>query len=136
MSESVGQLARFGLAGLVNTAVGFTVVVVLDPVLGLPPALANALGYLVGIAVGFVLNRGFVFRSQGAARTTGVRYVVAAAAAFLLNQAVLRGMGQLLGAGSARRLLAQAAAMAVYSAALFVLCRFWVFRAAGGSTRV
>jgi len=128
MAESVRQLARFGLAGLVNTAVGFAVIVLLDPVLGLTPALANALGYIAGMSVGFVLNRGFVFRSQGALRTTGLRYVVAAATAFALNQGVLRGAGLLLGTGAAHRLIAQMAAMAVYSATLFILCRMWVFR--------
>jgi putative flippase GtrA len=128
VAESVRQLARFGLAGLVNTAVGFAVVVVLDPVLGVAPALANAIGYLVGVIVGFALNRGFVFRSQRAAPAEGIRYVVAAASAFVLNQGVLRGSGLLLGPGSTRRLFAQMMAMAVYSATLFFLCRFWVFR--------
>jgi len=128
MADAVRQLVRFGLAGLVNTAVGFAVIVVLDPVLGLAPALANALGYLAGVGVGFALNRGFVFRSQGALRATGPRYAIAAACAFALNQGVLRGAGLLLGPSAAHRLLAQMTAMAVYSTTLFVLCRLWVFR--------
>ena len=42
MREAVGLIARFGLVGLVNTAIGFAVVLLLDPILGVPPALANA----------------------------------------------------------------------------------------------
>jgi putative flippase GtrA len=127
VTRTIGLLARFGLAGLVNTAVGFGVIVLLDPVLGLPPALANAIGYAAGMATGFVLNRSFVFRSDGALPATGLRYAIAVAASFALNQAVLGAMGSLLGVGSFRHLAAQAAAMAVYSTALFVICRVWVF---------
>jgi putative flippase GtrA len=128
MGDQVGLIARFGLAGLVNTAIGFAVVVVLDPVLGLAPALANAIGYAVGMAVGFILNRGFVFRSRGALPAAGLRYAIAAAAAFLLNQGVLRMAGAALGGGAAHRLAAQLMAMAAYSATLFLICRLWVFR--------
>ena len=130
MGDAVGLIARFGLAGLVNTAIGFAVVVVLDPVLGLPPALANAIGYAVGMAVGFILNRGFVFRSQGALPATGFRYVIAALSAFALNQGVLHLAGVAPGSGSVRRLIAQVMAMAVYSIALFAFCRLWVFKPA------
>ena len=133
MAESVGLIARFGLAGLVNTAIGFAVVVVLDPVLGLSPPLANAAGYAVGMTVGFVLNRGFVFRSQTGLPAAGLRYLIAAGCAFVLNQIVLRLAGAALGGGSAQHIAAQLMAMAVYSVALFFLCRLWVFRAPANS---
>jgi putative flippase GtrA len=136
MRETVGLVARFGLVGLVNTAVGFAVVVLLDPVLGLPPALANAASYAVGITVGFLLSRGFVFRSRTGLSITGIRYLIAAGGAFLLNQGVLRLAGSALGAGPAHHIVAQLAAMAVYSTAFFFLCRLWVFRAPAGSPAV
>ncbi|HEX4196792.1 MAG TPA: GtrA family protein [Caulobacteraceae bacterium] len=128
MREAVGLIARFGLAGLVNTAVGFGVVVVLDPVLGVAPALANAAAYAVGMAVSFMLNRSFVFRSQSGLSASGLRYLVAAAGAFVLNQIVLHVAGALLGAGAALRLTAQLMGMATYTVAMFTLCRAWVFR--------
>jgi len=134
MREQIGLLARFGLAGLVNTAVGFAVVVVLDPGLGVPPAMANAVGYLVGMAVGFILNRGFVFRSSHGVPASGLRYAIAAIAAFVLNQVVLRLAGAALGAGAAQHAAAQLCAMATYSVALFLACRFWVFRAVAPSS--
>ena len=134
MREQVGLVARFGLAGLVNTAVGFAVVVVLDPVLGVAPAIANAIGYAVGVAVGFVLNRGFVFRSREGVPASGARYAIAALGSFVLNQVVLRVAGAALGGGAAQHIEAQLSGMGVYSIALFLACRFWVFRpAAEGS---
>jgi putative flippase GtrA len=131
--ETVGLIARFGLVGLVNTAVGFAVAVLLDPVLGLPPALANAASYACGISVGFVLSRRFVFRSRAGLSAAGPRYLLAAVGAFALNQAVLRATGLALGAGLFQHIAAQVAAMASYSIAFFVLCRLWVFRLADRS---
>src|SRR6185437_5500141 len=128
MREHVGLIARFGVAGLINTAVGFAVVVALDPGLGVAPPIANAIGYLVGMGVGFVLNRGFVFRSRDGLPASGLRYASAALGAFVLNQAVLRLAGAMLGAGAAQHIAAQLCGMATYSIALFLACRFWVFR--------
>jgi putative flippase GtrA len=128
MRELLGLVARFGLVGLVNTVIGFAVVVLLDPVMGLPPALANAASYAVGISVGFFLSRRFVFRSRAGLSATGLRYLIAALGAFALNQAVLRTAGFVLGAGAVQHIAAQLAAMAVYSAAFFFVCRLWVFR--------
>jgi putative flippase GtrA len=129
MRETVGLIARFGLVGLVNTAIGFAVVVLLDPVLGVPPALANAASYTVGITVGFLLSRNFVFRSRARLSATGLRYLIAALGAFALNQVVLRLVGLALGAGSIQHIAAQLSAMAVYSAVFFLVCRLWVFKA-------
>jgi len=133
MGSLAALIARFGLAGLINTAVGFSVVCLLDIVLKLPPAVANAGGYAVGIAVSFVLNRVFVFRSRTSAPSAGLRFLLAAALAFALNQVVLRLVGAILGAGVLQHLAAQALAMAVYSVSLFVLCRSWVFRPGAAS---
>jgi putative flippase GtrA len=123
-----GQVARFGLAGLVNTAVGLAVIVVLDSGLGVAPALANAAGYGLGGVVGFLLNRRFVFRSERPIGASGPRYAIAAGCAFALNQGVLRLAGMMLGAGALQHIAAQLCGMAVFSVTLLLLCRSWVFR--------
>jgi len=128
MRELLGQLARFGAAGLINTGVGFAVIAGLDLGLGVNPALANACGYALGIGLGFVLNRGFVFRSRSGVAASAARFLTAALVAFAINQGVLHLAGQLLGAGGPQHLAAQLAAMAVYTTVLFVICRIWVFR--------
>jgi putative flippase GtrA len=130
MREQALMIGRFGLAGLANTAVGLTMILLLDPVLGAPPALANAAGYAVGLSVGFLLNRGFVFRSRAGMAASGVRYALAALAAFALNQGALRVAGLVLGGGAVQHVAAQLAAMATWTLTLFTLCRLWVFRPA------
>lgn len=120
-------VSRYGLVGLVTTAVGGAVILALDLGLHAMPALANLGGYAVGMAVGFVLNRTFVFRHRAAALVTGPRYAVAVASGFLLNQAVLQLAAHLLGGGGLQHALAQLAAMASYTVAVFLICRWWVF---------
>jgi putative flippase GtrA len=121
-------LARYGLAGLAITTAGFAVIAVLDAGLHVAPALANFAGYLVGVPLGFALNRRFVFRHQGELAATGVKYFVAVAASFGLNQLVLRLAGGLLGPGAGPHLAAQCAGMVTYTVANFLAARYWVFR--------
>jgi putative flippase GtrA len=124
----IALVARFGLAGLINTGIGFAVIAGLDVGLHVSPPLANAAGYLVGMGVGFVLNRRFVFKSQTSARATAPRYIAVVLAAFALNQLILRLAGASLGPGALPHLSAQLAGMVVYTLAVFLACRFWVFR--------
>lgn len=130
MRDQIGLLLRYGLVGVLNTALGFSVIVALDLGFGMAPAIANACGYAAGFLVGFLLNRAFVFRSQGPIHATGLRYLVAVLAAFMLNQAVLRAAGLMLGRGKLEHLLAQGLAMGCYTLGLFLLCRLWVFKGA------
>ena len=123
-----GLIARFGLAGLANTAVGFAVIAALDLGLGLDPHVANAAGYLVGLGMGFAMNRGFVFRSGRRAAESGPRFVLAALGCFALNQAGLAVAAMVLGDADWARLAAQLAGMGIYSVTLFLICRHWVFR--------
>jgi putative flippase GtrA len=123
-----GQLSRFGLAGILNTGVGFAVILALDLGFGVNPQVANAAGYAVGITSSFALNRAFVFRHQGSIRHAGAKYVGAMGAAFLLNQGVLAICVWALDDSFLARMVSQLAAMTAYTLAVFLLCRSWVFR--------
>ena len=123
-----GQLSRFGLAGIVNTCVGFAVIFVLDLGFGVNPQVANAAGYAVGIGSSFALNRAFVFCDQGSIRHAGAKYVAAMGAAFLLNQGVLAICSWVLDDSFLARTVSQLVAMMSYTLTFFLLCRSWVFR--------
>jgi putative flippase GtrA len=123
-------LARYVLVGMINSAVGLAIILGLQFGLGLAPHAANAVGYGAGICVGFILNRRFVFARSGPVHRAAMRYVAAAIAAFLGNQLTLLVAIRLLGRGGPAATASQAAAVACYSALMFLLCRFWVFAAA------
>lgn len=118
---------RYGLAGVFNTLVGFSIILVLDLGLGLDSHLANAVGYAVGICVSFVLSKVFVFKARKTTRSAPLRYVVAVAAAFALNQGVLTLAKLVLPTGALWSVAAQGSAAVSYTAALFLLSHFWVF---------
>jgi len=126
-SEEFARFVRFGVAGLANTVVGFGIIAALDIGMHVRPVIANTAGYAVGIALSFVLNRHFVFRSRRAAKTSGPRFLISAAIAFTANLAVLAVAGQLLGDTAPYRLAAQALGMCVYTLTLFMFGRFWAF---------
>lgn len=124
----VALLSRFGAAGVLNTAVGLSVIAALDLGFGADPHLANAAGYGAGLCTGFVLNRRFVFKSDGHLGVTGAKYLTTMAFAFMVNQAVLAAAGAVLGEAPAMRMAAQLAAMASYTVLQFLMLRAWVFR--------
>jgi putative flippase GtrA len=126
--EELARFFRFGLAGVVNTLVGLGIIAALDIGLQVRPAIANAVGYAVGIALSFILSRQFVFRSRRPAKIAVPRFLISAAIAFVLNQAALAIAGHLLGGDPALRLAAQICGMCVYTLTLFVLGRFWIFK--------
>ena len=127
-SEEFARFVRFGVAGLANTVVGFGIITALDIGMHVRPAIANTAGYAVGIALSFILSRHFVFRSRRAAKSSGPRFLISAAIAFIANLAVLTVAGHLLGDAAPFRLAAQALGMSVYTLTLFMLGRFWAFK--------
>ncbi len=129
LREILALLSRFGAVGLLNTAISLSVITVLDQVFATPPALANAAGYGVGIMSGFVLSRRFVFRHAANPRATAPRYLLTVAAGFCLNQLVLAQALAVLGPGALNHIAAQVCAMGSYTVSVFLVCRFWVFRA-------
>ena len=118
---------RYGVAGIFNTLVGFSIILALDLGLHLDPRLANAIGYAVGICVSFVLSKVFVFTARRTTRSAPLRYIVAVGIAFALNQGVLTLAKLVLPTGKLWSVAAQGSAAVSYTAALFLLSHFWVF---------
>jgi putative flippase GtrA len=126
--DAVLLLSRFVSVGLFNTALSLAVIMGLDRGLHVNPQVANAGGYAVGVASGFVLSRSFVFRSSRGSRDTAPRYFAVVLAGFCLNQLVLLAARQALKGLPFDHLIAQLCAMASYTISVFIACRFWVFR--------
>lgn len=118
---------RYGVAGVANTLIGLSVILTLDVGLHVDPHIANAVGYAIGVCVSFVLSKLFVFKARRASRSAPLRYGVAVAVAFALNQGVLTLARMLLPHGTLFDVAAQGAAVASYTGALFLLSHFWVF---------
>jgi putative flippase GtrA len=123
--STVAQLLRFGLVGLATNAVGFAIYLGLTQ-LGTPPMLAMSLVYGAGVLQGFWANRRWTFSFQGAGGPALARYCAAYAIGYLVNLGGLYLLAARLGHQHA---IVQAAMVFVVAVLLFVLQRYWVFRA-------
>ena len=79
--QTAGQAARFGLVGVINTLVDYVVFIALTVVFHIPLSrvwIAKYASSTVAMALSFILNRRFVFRSeQRAVRGQVFRFVTA-----------------------------------------------------------
>lgn len=116
------EIARFSLTGLINTTVGYTAIF-LAMVLGMGPYVSNMIGYGVGFILGFSLNRGFVFRSQGNVTEQLIRHLFCFVAAYLGNIAVLHLLIKI----SVNIYICQLISAIVYVILMFTISRRWVF---------
>jgi putative flippase GtrA len=117
---------RFLLAGIANTAVGLLVVIACAQGLGWSPYAANAAGYVAGLTIGFLLNRGWTFADRRKVMATAPRYALAFAISYAANLAALATGLHVMALPAA---LAQALALSTYSLLFFLLCRYFVFAA-------
>ncbi|MEM6905603.1 MAG: GtrA family protein [Pseudomonadota bacterium] len=122
MKRTLGELIRFGLVGVLNTAVGGGVIFALHFGAGLGLVWANLLGYVAGLLCSFVLNNAWTFGGDGSWRAA-LRFLLAFGVSYGVNLGVLFGLIHL----GLAVVPAQLAAMIAYTAVFFVLSKLFVF---------
>ncbi len=88
LSTLLGQLVRFGMVGGFVTALGVAAYWIPATFMGVPPLLANLLGYAVAVAFGYVLHSKVSFRGHGSRDNPGqrtFRFVVVSLVSLGLN---------------------------------------------------
>jgi len=119
------QGLRFGSVGVLNTLLGGAVIAAATW-FGAIPAVANALGYAVGLACAFALHRGWTFGSRQPVQLQFAGYAAVLVMAWLFNLVVVLSLVHRAGANP---YAAQLAGMATYSIVTFVALKQFVFRA-------
>ncbi|MCC7077847.1 MAG: GtrA family protein [Acidimicrobiia bacterium] len=128
----VGELGRFGAAGLVATVVDVAAFYALVEA-GVPALVANPVSMAVRLGVAFWVTRAWVFRDRDA-RGAGVElplFLLVATANVLVVEAVLGG-AHLLAGGEPASLVAtglKVGAVVLTFFARYAVSRRWVFRA-------
>lgn len=79
---------RFLLVGFGNTLAGLGVIYTAKLV-GASDIVANAIGYAVGLTLGFYLNRRYTFRHDGPVLSALARFITVLAVAYCANLAVV-----------------------------------------------
>jgi putative flippase GtrA len=125
MRGEIARFVRFGVVGISNTVLTLVAYEILTRV-GMADTAASALGFAVGAANGYLLNRSWTFHADGGTATLA-RYVA------------VQGLGALLsGAGvdlatsdlSLRRLAAECVVLPLVTLLTYTLARTVVFSAA------
>lgn len=119
----VKQFGRFSFVGIINTAIGYTVIIA-GVTFGFSPYESNFAGYLAGVVCSFFLNKTFVFASREHGAKRFGRFVVVFAVSYFMNLVVLHISLQ-VGAGD---IAAQLWAGGCYLIVMFLLSRLWIFK--------
>ena len=114
----IAELVRYGIAGVVNSIIGYAIFFVAFRIIGLSPQISNALGYCIGLSVTFAINRYFVFDGARFNVQSALRFIVCFAVAFALNQGSLV---LLIESGFAKPEMAQVFAMSLYTVAFYLM---------------
>ena len=84
----VWQIVRYGVTGLFVTACQAAVYWTLAAPAGLHPQVANGIGYVAAVAIGYVCHSAFTFRGTGTAdghAARGIRFVAVSLVSYALN---------------------------------------------------
>jgi putative flippase GtrA len=121
----VAEVQRFVSVGLLNTIVGLAVIYAAKLLLQLGDAAANALGYSVGILLGFALNSRWTFAYRGASLPAFARFALTTCVAYVVNLATVLVAIR----GGLDSYVAQALGVVPYTVTTFIASKYFVFRA-------
>lgn len=125
--NEITTIARFVLVGLVNTVIGYGIILGCL-FLSVGDYAANAIGFALGMPLAHALHRRFTFRAPTSVRRTEfAQFAVVVIVAYCANVAVVAVGRQL---GYVNSPLIQLLAILTYAAVLYVLNRLIVFRGA------
>ena len=127
--KTTSALLRYGAIGVLNTAVGYSLILLLQAGLEWNPNAANAGGYIAGWCIAYVLNRRYTFSSTAPHRLAAPAFALAALSCFLLNLAVLNAATAM----GVPKAWSQALAVLAYTVSFFLVCKLLVFRASGST---
>lgn len=119
------QFVKFGIVGISNTLIMFTVYTLLLKVFDVWYLAASAIGFTVGAINGFLLNRAWTFRGHVGDSLTPVRWGVVQGGGLALDELLLYLW---VHAAGVDKLVAQALAIVIVTISTFFANRAWTFR--------
>lgn len=118
---------RYLLIGVANTFTGLSVIYLAKWLLGLDDVIANMLGYGVGLALSFTLNKRWTFRHTGPTVPAISRFILVVGVAYMANLLVVMYSINILALNS---YLAQALGVIPYTVIGYLGSRFYAFSGA------
>jgi putative flippase GtrA len=119
------QFVKFGVVGVSNTLLAFTIYTVLLKVFGVWYLAASAIGFVLGAVNGFLLNRRWTFAGHVGDALTPVRWGIVQGCGLGLNLGLLY---LFVDDAGIEKLLSQAFATGIVTVITFLVNRAWTFR--------
>jgi putative flippase GtrA len=118
------SVTRFLLVGVINTAVGLSVIFSVQLLTDLGAVWANIIGYAVGLTVSFFLNKRWTFRFNGGIIGPVLRFSVVFLVAYCANLSAVLGLERWTAIGP---LWSQALGTVPYSVFFYLGSRLYAF---------
>jgi len=118
------SLIRFLLVGVFNTFLGLFIIWFAKWFWRLDDAIANAIGYAIGINVSFMLNKRWTFRHTGSSGIALIKFFLVTGVAYLANLATVLA---LIHIAKVDGYFAQALGIAPYTTVVYLGGRFFAF---------
>lgn len=118
------QFLKYIISGVINTVVGYSVFFIFLRFFNMIPEYANAIGYGVALIFSFLLNKLFVFDKLTSYEKVVVKFSIAFAISFIVNQLVLIASYRIMNFSIPT---AQIFAMISYTAVFYFLNKYFVF---------
>ncbi|OBV28941.1 hypothetical protein BKN38_08790 [Helicobacter sp. CLO-3] len=115
---------KYAIVGGINTILCWAIIGALMW-FGAIPEVANVIGYVIGVANSYVLNKKFTFKSQNSHKEDFVRFGVAMGAAYLVNLGVLMLCYRVLGINE---YVSQIIAAVFYTISGYAISKLWAFK--------
>jgi putative flippase GtrA len=121
--REVRRAAKYGIVGMTNLAIDFTVYAILVLVGVWYPA-AKTIAFVIATANGYTLNRLWTFRAGAHRGVILTRYAVVQVSGLLVNLALLVVLVEVVGVS---KIAAQALVLPFVAAGTFLAQRIWTF---------
>jgi putative flippase GtrA len=125
------EIGKFGAVGILRTLTGAALLYLLPNVLGLNYVLSNVLVYAVGLIMGFLLHRRWVFGTRAAWRSEILPYSACFGIGYGANMLTLLILAEAL---HVDRTASQYIAMAVFTLVNYAANKMWTFRKSSGGS--
>ena len=116
------QFIAYNIVGIINTAVGFGLIVLLM-LLGISPVVSNMVGYGVGAILSYYLNSKYTFGEKSRSMNQGVKFFSVLLLAYGLNMVMLQWM-----LGMFNPYMSQLIAAVVYTVSAFLMVKLLIFK--------
>ena len=121
--RNITEFWRFSGAGIINTAIGYAIILFFMKILDQPILISNAAGYILGLPISYLTHRSISFRAAGLHLRSFVRYVIGFGLAYGVNVLLLIFFS---GVANIRDDVSQFLAVVGYVLVFFQLNRSWI----------